>query len=270
MGCNTSSTPPTVSPGRAEGFWRPSRTARIRPRRSCRSAGRFHDRLAVEIARVARAGAVLPGRLPLSSGARTRHGPDHADRIRIPREYRYEQVSLLSLSSGDHTCIQELIRSLAAEYTGRRVSLSLPFCARTALTRQSSPRSRACGRPASPSPPEAGRAAAPHHQQRHLRPGPALADRPRVRRGVEPRQALLHDRPPSRTDADRDAIPELALAVVRTAGKRATPGEPEPQRVALVPKPEHSVLVGTDDRARGLRADRVVDPRPPARAERAG
>lgn len=38
----------------------------------------------------------------------------------------YEEISLLSLSSGDYTCIEPLLQQLMARYAGDRVSVSLP------------------------------------------------------------------------------------------------------------------------------------------------
>ena len=38
----------------------------------------------------------------------------------------YEEISLSSLSSGDYSCLPELIRALMAEFREKRVSVSLP------------------------------------------------------------------------------------------------------------------------------------------------
>ena len=77
---------------------------------------------------------------------------------KLLRESGYDEVSLLSLSTGDYSCINPLLAALMDRVAPQRIAVSLPSTRVDALGPAAPrPRSSASAKPASPSPPKPAR-----------------------------------------------------------------------------------------------------------------
>lgn len=86
-----------------------------------------HDRAIVEVMRGCTRGCRFCQAGMLYRPVRERSVATLQDQIeKLLKNTGYEQVSLSSLSTGDYTCIQELVSELVAQYDGQGVSVSLP------------------------------------------------------------------------------------------------------------------------------------------------
>ena len=107
----------------------------------------------------------------------------------------YEEVSLLSLSTGDYGCLEPLLKALMARHAAEKVAVSLPSLRVGSLTPELMEEIRKVRKTGFTLAPEAGtRAAAAGDQQGDHRRGPARRHRRRLHPRLAPDQALLHDR----------------------------------------------------------------------------
>ncbi|MCL2166757.1 MAG: TIGR03960 family B12-binding radical SAM protein, partial [Clostridiales bacterium] len=87
----------------------------------------IHDRMMLEILRGCTRGCRFCQAGMIYRPVRERHKDTLLAQARNLRDTTgHREISLTSLSSSDHTCIKELIEELTAEFSGDRISVSLP------------------------------------------------------------------------------------------------------------------------------------------------
>ncbi|MFR3272965.1 MAG: radical SAM protein [Slackia sp.] len=85
-----------------------------------------HDRLNVEIARLHARVPLLSGGHDVSPGARAFGRQHRVGGMPVAWRYGYDEVSLTSLSSTDHSQIEQILRRLNRALEGKGISISIP------------------------------------------------------------------------------------------------------------------------------------------------
>ena len=216
-----------------------------------------HDRLPIELQRGCTRGCRFCQVGMITRPTRQR-SPETVLRVAEQglRASGYEEVGLLSLSSGDYACLNPLLDDFLSRYESDKVSPLAPVAPHRDHERRA-------GREDRPRPQDRLHARARGGHRAHARgdqqgqPGGG----PPHRRGVDlqerlvPPQALLHDRPARGAGRGRRGHREAGEAVplrrpARPAAREGL-GRHQPGRQHLRPQAVHAVPVGADDHAGG-------------------
>ncbi len=168
----------------------------------------------------------------------------------------YEEVGLLSLSSGDYECLNPLLDDFLSRWEGERIALSLPSL-RTetmndSLAKKIAPRSQDRVHPGARG---GHRAHAGRHQQGQPRGAPARGGGVHLQERLVAAQALLHDRAPRGTrrgrGGHRPAREALPLGGPPRAAARQGLRLDQPGGEHLRAEAIHPFPVGAHDHAGG-------------------
>ncbi len=173
----------------------------------------------------------------------------------------YDEISLLSLSSGDYSRIEPLLATLMERYYEKRVALALPSLRAETLTRASSKNIRRVRKTSFTLAPEAGTQRLRNIINKgNIRGGSAGHDGTGLCRRLEVRQTLFHARP-ARGDASRPGRDRGSGLPDAEDGKQR--GQVTVSLSTFVPKPHTPFQWAKTDRPGGDQGTAVLPDRDP-------